>query len=248
MRIKRLYSCNEPSFNPADFIRFENMNDLENIKEILATEYGVKSDDISIEIKDGYYEIKLYINEKIINIVQNNENLKINKEIAERNIMIKGWKVLLKNNPTHDFYDKFIKKNEGKRNFKVQHFHSTLDIHRGHLLADWFREYLVPIDKLEDNELNHFFGKGNVDNIYYQTKEANCKTNITSGQWTFEKKVTKFLEKNTEGEVIYKIENIFVQGKSIGRIILIYTRIDVYSDYLLLDHVFVPNVLNDDYE
>ena len=247
MVVDCLSSCEEGSFDPADFIRFENTIDLENIKEILITEYGVKSDDISIKTKDGYYEIKLYINEKRKNDIQKNENIKINKEIAERNIMIKGWKVLLKNNPTHDFYDKFIKKNKGKRNFKVQHFHSTLDIHRGHLLADWFREYLVPKDKLVDNELNHFFGKGNVDNIYYQTKEANCKTNITSGQWTFEEKVTKFLEKNTEGEVIYKIENIFVQGKSIGRIILIYKRIDDYSHYLLSDHVFVPNALNGDY-
>lgn len=248
MRTKVLHSCNESSFNPADFIRFENTMDLENIKEILATEYGVKSDDISIKTKNGYYDIKLYINEKRTNDIQNSENIKIHKEIAERNIMIKGWKVLLKNNPTHDFYDKFIKKNEGKRNFKVQHFHSTLDIHRGHLLADWFREYLVPTDKLNDNEVNNFFGKGNIDNIYYQTKEANCKTNTISGQWTFENKVAEFLEKNTDREVIYKIENIFVQGKSIGRIILIYKRIDVYSDYLLLDHVFIPNALNGDYE
>jgi len=48
--------------------------------------------------------------------------------------------------------------------------------------------------------------------------------------------------------VIYKIENIFVQAKLIGRIILIYKRIAVYSDYLLSDHVFVPNALNGNYK
>ena len=78
MRIKCLHSCNESGFNPADFIRFENTIDLENIKEILVTEYGVKSDDISIKTKDGCYEIKLDINEKRTNDIQKNENIKIN--------------------------------------------------------------------------------------------------------------------------------------------------------------------------
>ena len=109
---------------------------------------------------------------------------------------------------------------------KIAHFNNSESFHRGHYIARNFQKYLIPNDilakkrkvekkhKTEQNQklnkINHFFGRGNVLNIYPQSAESNCGP---YGQLIYEYKVWNFLDKENdklERKVYYELENIII--------------------------------------
>ena len=161
-------------------------------------------------------------------------------------------KVYLCNKPSKNLYDwiinDWIMENSPYKNSKL--------VHRGHYIANKFQEYLIPNDRLAEkqNKINHFFGKGNVLNIYPQSAESNCGP---YGQLIYERKVWNFLDgeekkleerskEKLERKVYYEVENIIIDEKvSVGR------RIKAASfegENLIEDecfHVFIPNIYRD---
>jgi hypothetical protein len=118
-----------------------------------------------------------------------------------------------------------------------------LTIHRGHLLADSFDKYLVPKGNEKDSKVTAFFGKGNIENINYQTKEANCSEEKYYGQLHFEQKILNFFTRKSkrltasDRGIIYLVEEIFKEGKSLGRLLLSYGE-----DPDIQFFVFIPNI------
>ncbi len=173
------------------------------------------------------------------------------------------WTVMLRQSPTSDFYDRYI-----KNNFKIKKIEHDDYIHRGHFLAHSFKDFLVPRNLYQDfsktkQKIDHYFGKGNEDNIYYQTKKANCNSTDFHGQLYFEDKVLNFFKNelvkdNCDYSVLYEIEDIRCDKQpscSLGRRLLIIFLKDkkIIQDKVLEArfnnyHVFIPNYLNDELE
>lgn len=213
---------------------FDKDTDLKYVVKFLSNKFliDVCSENF-IEEKDGYYILNILADKELYGTTQ---CTKINQIIE--GIVVKGWEVILQSNPDCDFYDEFI----AERNFDVEHFHSTLSIHRGHLLARKFKEYLVSDEncKKRKNNVNAFFGKGCVENISYQTKKSNCDSKHHHGQLFFERKILAVLEKNEESKVYYNIYDISVNERSLGRVINYYN--DCSSSSEMLEWIFIPNV------
>ena len=161
-------------------------------------------------------------------------------------------KVYLCNKPSKNLYDwiinDWIMENSPYKNSKL--------VHRGHYIANKFQEYLIPNDRLAEkqNKINHFFGKGNVLNIYPQSAESNCGP---YGQLIYERKVWNFLDgeekkleerskEKLERKVYYEVENIIIDDKvSVGRRI----KAAFFEGENLIEdecfHVFIPNIYRD---
>lgn len=225
-----------------EFIKpsYHNKNDYEYIKQFLSVKFGIE---INNDFKQqfGYYPI-----EPKAPFHENKEEfIRVEMTIAskETHIKVKGWKVCLKKKPQDTFYRNFICKNkEGnkkKRCFVVKHFHRTMEIHRGHLLAKKFKEYLVSKTD-QDNDVDQFFGKGCVENIAYQTNGANCDSTTIHGQWHFEDEVVKSLNNGKVTKVFYEIYELSVQERSLGRVLLINFEPENGLSYF----VFIPNSEN----
>ena len=114
-----------------------------------------------------------------------------------------------------------------------------MEIHRGHLLAKKFKEYLVSKTD-QDNDVDQFFGKGCVENIAYQTNGANCDSTTIHGQWHFEDEVVKSLNNGKVTKVFYEIYELSVQERSLGRVLLINFEPENGLSYF----VFIPNSEN----
>ena len=163
-------------------------------------------------------------------------------------------KVYLCNKPSGKLYDfivnDWVMKNSPYKNSKL--------VHRGHYIANNFQEYLIPNNRLAEkqNKINHFFGKGNVLNIYPQSAESNCGP---YGQLIYERKVWNFLDgerkklkegskEKFERKVYYEVENIIIDEKvSVGRRIkaAFFEGEDLIEDECF--HVFIPNIYRDKY-
>lgn len=164
--------------------------------------------------------------------------------LIERNYGLfttKTWQVFLINEPTNEyFYFNFI---ENKKEI-TEHFCHNDDIHRGHYIGKQFNKFLISKEKFNDSRTEHkinwFFGKGNKDNIYYQTKEANCNSNKIRGQLYFESEIVNFLNNNESKRVVYyEIEDVLFEKVSIGRkLIIVKYEDDTEISY---QHLFIPN-------
>lgn len=164
-------------------------------------------------------------------------------EIEDVNDKLKiiGWEVTLKTKPDYVFYEEFIE----KWNYKTTHFHRTNEIHRGHLLADAFKKYLIPLNLLKpdpENKYKHkidaYFGKGCSENITYQSKGGNCESREKKGQVYFEKNIIDFLVGNPDDKVKFKIYNLSLAERSLGRVLII--EVKDPSDSINCK-VFIPN-------
>ena len=167
------------------------------------------------------------------------EDEKINTrfEIDRTTVTGKGWKVYLSDQPSSDFLKKFIEDQNDVKAFKVKHFHRSFNVHRGHLLAKSFDKYLVPEKNIKDSKVTAFFGKGNIENINYQTKEANCSSETHCGQLYFEQEILNYFKKKAEKEVVYLVEDICKEGKSLGRLLVSYGE-DPHIQFF----IFIPNI------
>lgn len=172
--------------------------------------------------------------------------------LIERNYGLfntKTWQVFLINEPINEpidkpnkeyFYSNFI---ENKKEI-TEHFCHNDDIHRGHYIGKQFSKFLIPKEIFNDSrierKINWFFGKGNKDNIYYQTKEANCNSNKILGQLYFENEIVNFLNNNESKRVVYyEIEDVLFEKVSIGRkLIIVKYEGDTEISY---QHLFIPN-------
>lgn len=166
-------------------------------------------------------------------------------EDVKEKLKIIGWEVTLETEPDYVFYEEFIE----KWNYKTTHFHRTNDIHRGHLLAKAFKKYLIPLNLLEketetDSENKHkdkidaYFGKGCSENITYQSKDGNCTSDEKKGQLFFENEIIKFFDKNPKEKVKFKIYNLSLAKRSLGRVLII--EVKDPSDSINCK-VFIPN-------
>ncbi|EEW52359.1 hypothetical protein FC42_GL000408 [Lactobacillus iners DSM 13335] len=225
-----------------EFIKpsYHNKNDYEYIKQFLSVKFGIEINN-NLKQQFGYYPI-----EPMAPFHENKEEfIRVEMTIAsnEAPIKVKGWKVCLKKEPQDTFYRNFICKNkEGnrkKRCFVVKHFHRTMEIHRGHLLANKFKEFLVSKTD-QDDHVNQFFGKGCVENIACQTNGANCDSTTIHGQWYFEDEVVKALNNGEVTKVFYEIYELSVQERSLGRVLLINSEPENVLSYF----VFIPNSEN----
>ena len=150
-------------------------------------------------------------------------------------------KVYLCNNPSNDLYHYIVD------NWKMKHYPYIKNslVHSGHYIAKYFRKYLIPSDKV-NQKLNHFFGKGNVLNVYPQSAESNCGP---EGQLKYERKVWEFLDEENNSlnrEVCYEVENITIDVK----VSLLRTIKPTFFDNEILNknesfHVFIPNIEKD---
>lgn len=166
-------------------------------------------------------------------------------EDVKDKLKIIGWEVTLETEPDYVFYEEFIE----KWNYKTTHFHRTNDIHRGHLLAKAFKKYLIPLNLLEpDSDEKHkidaYFGKGCSENITYQSKDGNCTSDEKKGQLFFENKIIEFLEDYPEEKVKFKIYNLSLAERSLGRVLIIegeYKNINENKVESINYKVFIPN-------
>lgn len=170
-------------------------------------------------------------------------------EDVQAKLKIIGWEVILEVEPDYIFYEEFIE----KWDYKTTHFHRTNNIHRGHLLAKAFKKYLVPLNLLEtetdsdsDSENKHkhkidaYFGKGCSENITYQSKDGNCTSDEKKGQLFFENKIIEFLEDYPEEKVKFKIYNLSLAERSLGRVLIIENKNENDVEPINFK-VFIPN-------
>ncbi|MBS4761514.1 hypothetical protein KG089_02180 [Carnobacteriaceae bacterium zg-ZUI252] len=162
----------------------------------------------------------------------------------------KSWQILLQNNPSDYFYNNYIR----DKKISGTHFCHDTNIHRGHYIGSQLAKFLIPKnilynEKVRNNDINLFFGKGNPINIYYQTRTANCNSNTANGQLYFEKDIIEFLSaKNSDGKtfegrkIFYEIEDIFFDEKSIGRKLTIKKCENNIQKECESHHVFIPNI------
>ena len=130
----------EKEFDRMELIGFEKDKDVDVIRNYLSNEYKVSSGSVDLIEKRGCYDISIsetYLTNLSATKLDDSINEKIEKENTHLGIEIKGWKVLLQVNPTEYFYENFIKKG-----CVLRHFHHNDKMHRGHLLANWFIDYL----------------------------------------------------------------------------------------------------------
>lgn len=210
---------------------FDKDSDLKYVEKFLSNKFSIDVCSENFVEKEGYYSLHIVSDKKL---EQSKNYKRINRTIDD--IVVKGWEVILQSNPDCEFYDEFI----AERNFNVEHFHSTLSMHRGHLLAKKFKDYLVcdeDCDKRK-NKVNAFFGKGCVENISYQSKKSNCDSKHHHGQLFFERKILDFLKENEESKVYYNIYDISVIGRNIGRVINYCNS----GSSEMLEWIFIPNV------
>ena len=150
-----------------------------------------------------------------------------------------GWEVTLETEPDYVFYEEFIE----KWDYKTTHFHRTNDIHRGHLLAKAFKKYLIPLNLLdpdsdEKHKIDAYFGKGCSENITYQSKDGNCTSDKKNGQLFFENEIIKFFKDHPEEKVKFKIYNLSLAERSLGRVLIIEVKDPLDS---INCKVFIPN-------
>lgn len=224
-----------------EFIKpsYHNKNDYEYLKQFLSVKFGIEINN-NFKQQFGYYPI-----EPMAPFHENKEEfIRVEMTIVsnETPIKVKGWKVCLKKDPQDTFYRNFICKNkEGnkkKRCFVVKHFHRTMEIHRGHLLAKKFKKFLV--SKKGKPFSRKFFENECVENIAYQTKDANCDSPTIHGQLWFEREVIKALNNGEVTKVFYEIYELSVQERSLGRVLLINSEPENVLSYF----VFIPNSEN----
>lgn len=226
-----------------------------------------KEIDIQKILEDRKYEYKYSPVENIYNIKFKLENKSEYKELKEKQFCFdverRISKVYLCNKPSDKIYN-FI---ANKWKMKIAHFNNSESFHRGHYIARNFQKYLIPNDilakkrkvekkhKTEQNQklnkINHFFGRGNVLNIYPQSAESNCGP---YGQLIYESKVWNFLDKEKdklERKVYYELENIIIdkiepeeknKKISLGRRI----KASFFEGNKLIEaecfHVFIPDI------
>lgn len=166
--------CNHEIEEPFEF---SSENDLIYVKRAISVINNYNDKVISIEKNKGYYTIDVTQETEVVNSKGDFE--KYCKSFDD--ISIFGWRVSLKNTPDESFFNRFIK--NVKQN--PEHFHRNQKLHRGHLLASFFRNYLLPEYLDEEakikNKIDYFFGKGNKLNIRYQTAESNCNSKNFNG-------------------------------------------------------------------
>ncbi|PMC53167.1 hypothetical protein [Gemella sanguinis] len=166
-------------------------------------------------------------------------------EDVKDKLKINGWEVTLETEPNYVFYEEFIE----KWDYKTTYFHRTNDIHRGHLLAKAFKKYLIPLNLLdpdsdEKHKIDAYFGKGCSENITYQSKDGNCTSDKKNGQLFFENRIIKFFEKNPEEKVKFKIYNLSLAERSLGRVLIIegeYKNKNENNVESINYKVFIPN-------
>lgn len=240
---KKCRECKQ-EFTPC--IGFEEKTDLVIIEKYLCLRFNRSDFQLSHNEKNYYcYEHYTQNTNNFKKFLDDKEDEKINTRFEIDGITAtgKGWKVYLSEQPSFDFLKNFIEEKNGVKAFKVKHFHRSLTIHRGHLLADSFDKYLVPKGNEKDSKVTAFFGKGNIDNINYQTKEANCSEEECYGQLHFEQKILNFFTRKSkrltasDKGIIYLVEEIFKEGKSLGRLLLSYGE-----DPDIQFFVFIPNI------
>lgn len=222
------------------------------LKDYLAT----SETDISKILKERGYKYSYSSVENIYNIESKFGNEIEYKELKDKQFCFDAErrinKVYLCNKPSENLYDfivnDWIMGTSPYKNSKL--------VHRGHYIANNFQEYLIPNNRLAEkqNKINHFFGKGNVLNIYPQSAESNCGP---YGQLIYERKVWNFLDgkrkketeetkNNFERKVYYEVENIIIDEKvSVGRRI---KATFFEGNKLIIDdcfHVFIPNIYRD---
>ena len=160
-------------------------------------------------------------------------------EDVKDKLKINGWEVTLETEPDYVFYEEFIE----KWDYKTTHFHRTNDIHRGHLLAKAFKKYLIPLNLLdpdsdEKHKIDAYFGKGCSENITYQSKDGNCTSDKKNGQLFFENEIIKFFKDHPEEKVKFKIYNLSLAERSLGRVLIIEVKDPLDS---INCKVFIPN-------
>lgn len=222
------------------------------LKDYLAT----SETDISKILKERGYKYSYSSVENIYNIESKFGNEIEYKELKDKQFCFDAErrinKVYLCNKPSENLYDfivnDWIMGTSPYKNSKL--------VHRGHYIANNFQKYLIPSDLLAEKQtiINHFFGKGNVLNIYPQSAESNCGP---YGQLIYERKVWNFLDgerkketeeikNNFERKVYYEVENIIIDEKvSVGRRI---KATFFEGNKLIIDdcfHVFIPNIYRD---
>ena len=222
------------------------------LKDYLAT----SETDISKILKERGYKYSYSSVENIYNIESKFGNEIEYKELKDKQFCFDAErrinKVYLCNKPSENLYDfivnDWIMGTSPYKNSKL--------VHRGHYIANNFQKYLIPSDLLAEKQtiINHFFGKGNVLNIYPQSAESNCGP---YGQLIYERKVWNFLDgerkketeeikNNFERKVYYEVENIIIDEKvSVGRRV---KATFFEGNKLIIDdcfHVFIPNIYRD---
>lgn len=222
------------------------------LKDYLAT----SETDISKILKERGYKYTYSSVENIYNIESKFGNEIEYKELKDKQFCFdverRINKVYLCNKPSGKLYDfivnDWIMGTSPYKNSKL--------VHRGHYIANNFQKYLIPSNLLAEKQtiINHFFGKGNVLNIYPQSAESNCGP---YGQLIYERKVWNFLDgerkketeeikNNFERKVYYEVENIIIDEKvSVGRRI---KATFFEGNKLIIDdcfHVFIPNIYRD---
>lgn len=203
---------------------------------------------------NGYYDLKklnlgIVVDDKLIVEDSNfSEETKLNNIRYEYRVdyfKIVGWKVILKKDPDHTFFTEVIK----NWNWITKGFKHNNRIHRGHYIAHSFKKYLVENEnnytKKEIRRINDFFGKGNEENISYQTYKANCSQKDCRGQLYFENKILKILDECSSSNIFYQIEEIFVNHEgsytTLGRLLL-FRKIEEKE---WSEIVFIPNKKKD---
>ena len=213
------------------------------LKDYLAT----SETDISKILKERGYKSTYSSVENIYNIESKFGNEIEYKELKDKQFCFdverRINKVYLCNKPSENLYDfivnDWIMDTSPYKNSKL--------VHRGHYIANNFQKYLIPSNQLVKKQIkiNHFYGKGNVLNIYPQSAESNCGP---YGQLIYERKVWNFLdgEKGEKRKVYYEVENIIIDEKvSVGRRI---KAAFFEGEKLIADecfHVFIPNIYRD---
>lgn len=233
---------------------FKYEYDKEIIKNFLSRKSKDSDEDYELKItKNNYYDIypELDLNFRPEPDSEETKPFKVIDEIEIEDVKDKlkiiGWEVTLETEPDYVFYEEFIE----KWDYKTTHFHRTNDIHRGHLLAKAFKKYLIPLKLLEtktktktDSEnkqkqkIDAYFGKGCSENITYQSKDSNCTSDEKRGQLFFENEIIKFFKDHPEEKVKFKIYNLSLAERSLGRVLII--EVKDPSDSINCK-VFIPN-------
>lgn len=223
-----------------EFIKpsYHNKNDYEYLKQFLSVKFGIEINN-NLKQESGYYQI-----EPMVPFHENKEEfIRIEMTIVsnEAPMKVKGWKVCLKKEPQDTFYRNFIydgaKPLFTKKDFVIPKDNGDT-IHRGHLLANKFKEFLV--SQKGKPFSRKFFENECVENIAYQTSRANCDSPTIHGQWHFECEVIKALNNGEVTKVFYEIYELSVQERSLGRVLLINSEPENVLSYF----VFIPNSEN----
>lgn len=203
--------------------------ELDITKAELANFMSCSRDDLKFEEEGKYFCVSNFDHVIRDNMTFKFENIMNN--ISERNM---GWKVTLGLECPSDYELNFILNKQDKKIPGCPVF--SHDIHRGHLLCEKFQVF-PPF-----NIIKFIWNENNLNNIYPQFARSNCRNCILegrTGQYHFEEKVKKALEK---GEKIYYEVEVYLKNdtdyiprgtrilaKGIGE-----TKFDDF-------HVFIPN-------